>query len=246
MDTEIQEHEVGTTRTPFGFCLKCTHELIAEGDGRCSECGLAFNPRSRRSYYAFQPGWMAKRFLAPPGVLWWLTFLFLSIYLMAASYAPGGFLIAEILGGFALVVAGGFYLLCLISSLLVHLRFGRIWWGARQLWWLVGPCIVLIGLLLIFLQFPIRVGFSYSRSAMEAQVALTAPGPPASRPAWLGLYPVRYDGNRPNLLLVRGAGFINSNGFVHLPNVQGTDYYEEGDLRAWRFDGDWFLAELQF
>ena len=246
MDTAIKEHELGTAGRPLGFCLRCTHELIAGGEECCPECGTAFNSRNRRSYYAFQPGWLARRFLSPPGTLWWVTFILLSIYLMAASCAPGGYLIAEVLGGFALVVAASLYVLNLLCSFLVHLRFGRFWWGRRQLWWLVSPCIVFFCFLAILFQLPVRIGFWYSFEAMQAQVEKEPPADVSERPIWLGIYPVRYDENRPNLLLIRGAGFINENGFVYLPEVRDTDYFEEGELRAWRFNGDWFVAELQF
>ena len=246
MDTALKEHELGTPGRPLGFCLRCTHELIAGGDERCPECACPFSSRDHRSYYAFRPGWLARRFLSPPGFFWWLTFFLLSIYLMAANCAPGGYLIADILGGFALIVAASLYVLWLLFSLLVHLRFGRNWWGPRQLWWLVAPCIVFLSFLAILFQLPIRVGFWYSQEALQAQVGNATADPPSARPGWLGVYPVRYDDQRRHLLLVRGAGFINQHGFAYLPDIGDTDYFEEGQLRAWRFDGDWFLAQLQF
>ena len=246
MDTSVEEHELGPDDRPLGFCLKCTHQLHAGGDERCPECGAPFNSRVPRSYYAFKPGWFARRLLSPPGLLWWVAFGLLSIYLMAAMSAPGGYLIAEILGGFALAVAVALYALSLACSFLAHLRYNRSWWGKRQLLWLVSPCIVLACLLAIYFQVSIHAGFWYSRGAMQAQVDIKPAEPPAERPFWLGVYPIKYDASRPNLLLVRGAGFINETGFIYLPEVRDTDYYEQGALRAWRFNGDWFLAELRF
>ena len=246
MDSSVEEHELGSDDRPLGFCLKCTHQLEAGGDEHCLGCGKAFNSRVTRSYYAFKPGLIARRLLSPPGVLWWITFGLLSIYLMAATSAPGGYFIAEIFGGFAFMVAITLYILSLACSFLLHLRFNRPWWGRRQFRWLVSPCIVLACILAISLQLPVHAGFWYSHEAMQAQVDMQVTESPSERPIWLGVYPIKYDESRPNLLLVRGAGFINETGFIHLPEVRDTDYYEQGALSAWRFNGDWFLAELRF
>ena len=246
MDTSIAEYELATADRPLGFCLKCTHPLHLGRHECCPQCGKAFNSNVSRSYYAFKPGWIARRFLSPPGPLWWATFGLLSIYLLAASSAPGGYFIAEIFGGFALAIAVCLYLLSVFGVWLAHLRFNRPWWGRRQFWWLISPCIVLACFLAIYFQLSIRAGFWYSQEAMQTQVDRNDTEPVSERPFWLGVYPIKYDATRPNLLVIRGAGLINQTGFIYLPDIKGTDYHQEGVLRAWRFNGDWFLAELQF
>ena len=242
MDHANEELRPMSGNRPFGFCLSCAHELIPSEHERCPECGRPFSSRDRRTYYTFRPGWISLRLISPPKFLWPVSFVLLALYLLIALSAPGGYVIPIITGLFALVVAATLYLANLLLALLLHLRFSRAWLGGRQLRWLISPLILLLALSAAVLNLPVRIGFWYSLPAFQAALDQ----PIAERQPWAGLYPVQYDPEWPNLLLVRGAGFINENGFVFAPEHRGDLRFQSGRLEARRLWDDWYEAELRF
>ena len=174
----------------------------------------------------------------------WVAFGLLSIYPTVAMSAPGGYLIAEILGGFALAVAVALYILALACSFLAHLRFNRAWWGSASSR-LAGlavhrACVSARDLLPGLHSCGILVFPWGDAGAGRHQACRPLPLSVPSRLGWSD----QDDESRPNLLLVRGVGFINETGFIY-PRGKGTDYYEQGVLRAWYPPG-LVSAELWF
>ena len=173
-----------------------------------------------------------------------------SLVLLCAFGMPGALFIPAMLGILAAVCLGGIWLVRYTVAAILGARFqDRILRrpGARRRWATTPLCLLAIVILLVT-QVPLYVTFWISKGAMERMAAeLMQPSvcyqPNANR--WLGVYPVDHVETIPGGMrfLVKGAGFIDREGFAFSPDGPPPGTSHQIYAHFW---GSWYIWVQRF
>jgi hypothetical protein len=186
-----------------------------------------------------------KWWLSPAG--WPLTAAaaFNSLMIILATSVPGTYFELYMISLPVWILIGAVWAVRLLVALVIAWRrrhpVFRCWSTWRR--WAVAPVIVMITILLLVTGAPLRLSFWASRTSMD-HLALRVLESPSSAPTeeWIGVYHAERIQAIPGGMrfLVRGAGFIDPEGFAYSPNgppaVLGEDYYTHwsGNWYVWR------------
>jgi fumarate reductase subunit C len=172
-------------------CIDCDFDLVRTTDGRCPECGRAFDAADVGTYIGEGHARIARRSAAAPGWPMWAMSALLGLLILRTDFSPGrsfGDGVVALLAGLVFVAL---YIIRLIVALAARStlpkRRPRV--VPIALWrWLLPIGIVLAAQNIAALRVPRMVAFWFDRSALEAVAQGPAIEPSAwvSIPAWSG------------------------------------------------------------
>ena len=216
-------------------CLGCGYLLVGLTNLRCPECGRDFDPSDSRTFDNGCPkNKLAISQLRRPGKFMTVVAGIAALLMIFSAASPGMIFPTLMLGTFAWMVLGGYYILRLSIWLVLHWYFKRAVddrTGMRNAW-IWPPTICATMAILLVLNAPLRIAFLISKPWMS-DLAATAAHTPNQLPrrAWVGLYYADEIQPIPGgvRFLVRGSGFLDRMGFCYSPDreppVIGEDYY---------------------
>jgi hypothetical protein len=175
-------------------CIDCDFDLVRTTDGRCPECGRAFDAADVGTYIGEGHARIARRSAAAPGWPMWAMAALLGLLILRTDFSPGrsfGDGVVALLAGLVFVAL---YIIRLIVALAARSTLPKRRPGAPRvvpiaLWrWLLPIGIVLTAQGLAALRVPRMVAFWFDRSALEpvAQGPAIEPSAWVSIPAWSG------------------------------------------------------------
>lgn len=195
------------------------------------------------------PGFLGRLFRRPPGIVVNGIGLIGVVGILYARVAPGGYTFAALCSGLLWLMAGaiwcvraiGFFICTRGSSKLERRRSGN------SVRWVVGPVASMIMLVLLACEAPARLGFIWSRPALEkvvrkAQAAAPFDGMRSTGPTTrAGIYVVSVPHATQEgqvFIAVRGTEFFRSlSGFAYDPT--GTPNDPEGSFEP--LGGNWYI-----
>ncbi len=175
-------------------CLACKYSLrgLPDDVDRCPECGRPFDRNDPRTYDDGTGAMWWLRWARPPGLIHSLLVVGLCARVLYEETYPFGWFLpcTEVV----LVPLIAYYVIIAVISL-------GAWRGRlapirrrNRAWWLVTPACLLVVVVSATTHLPLRMRFSYSRPALEAEAQrlLRLPPPaslPAGRPGWGRCFP---------------------------------------------------------
>jgi hypothetical protein len=165
-------------------CIDCDFDLVRTTDGRCPECGRAFDAADVGTYIGEGHTRIARRSAAAPGWPMWVMSALLGLLILRTDFSPGrsfGDGIVALLAGLVFVAL---YIVRIFFAFAAHKalpkRRPRV--VPIALWrWLLPIGIVLAAQNIAALRVPRMVAFWFDRSALEA----VAQGPTIEPSAWV-------------------------------------------------------------
>jgi hypothetical protein len=227
-------------------CLNCGYDLHGLPESRCPECGRAFDPNNAGTFDdGTRPLWW--RIWAKPPRLWSMCFAvgYLLWWIHAASdgLTFGDVFMWPCLLLIVMVIPGIDYLArCVACATARGRAIGKYRRPARDRWrWVVTPlCLALAISIPIAGNWPLQIGFCFSRAEFEDRArglisgTLTSPGP-----QWVGLYYVEsITQPRPGVVRFQLGTDWDHYGICYDPNAP-----------AWQTHSlapDWFFAVWEY
>jgi hypothetical protein len=170
-------------------CIDCDFDLVRTTDGRCPECGRAFDAADVGTYIGEGHARIARRSAAAPGWPMWAMAALLGLLILRTDFSPGrsfGDGVVALLAGLVFVAL---YIIRLVVALAARSTLPKRRPGAPRvvpiaLWrWLLPIGIVLTAQGLAALRVPRMVAFWFDRSALEP----VAQGPAIEPSAWVSI-----------------------------------------------------------
>ncbi len=165
-------------------CIDCNFDLVRSGpEGRCPECGRAFDAADVGTYIGEGHTRIARRSAAAPGWPMWAMSALLGLLILRVDFSPGRSFSDGVGALLAGLVFGALYIARIFFAFAAHKalpkRRPRV--VPMALWrWLLPIGIVLVAQGIATLRVPRMVAFWLDRSALEA----VAQGPAIEPSAW--------------------------------------------------------------
>lgn len=240
--TNARANESLSARDPR--CLGCDYVLNGLVENRCPECGRSFNPQDPSTFYAgpTPEKWMRLWSEPPRKTLNRCACVIAALFLIQ-GVVPGGLSIVPLLCAFA----GALLILIWLFRMLIRFALRRKYGCAAQspTRWLVIPTAFAAVAVSSAAQFPLRVGFWFSRPSLDALAVEVASSPASSfEPRWVGIYRVNeiHRTSSGVVMTVVGAGFRDTLGFafssVAVPPTLSVEAYSplSGGWSVWRVE----------
>lgn len=232
----------------LGFlCLNCNYPLRGLVEPRCPECGRPFDPTDATTMNIGRPlsSWCRAR-LRPPNQWFNAVAVVAGVWTLAAWSGPDAYLLM-LLGALGLWLLIGVWwalraaLWVLIAALKRQPHYWHQWSWLR---WTVAPLVAAVVIGLLALRGPFRAAFLVSRPALEARARALLDGTDSSalatRPGWIGLFPIDSIEHQGEAVYfwVAGVGFFDRYGLTYSPSGQwpaksGCSYRSWG-RQTWR------------
>ncbi|MDI9404090.1 MAG: hypothetical protein QM516_09480 [Limnohabitans sp.] len=172
-------------------CIDCDFDLLRTTDGRCPECGRAFDRHDVGTFIGEGHMRWARRTAAGPGWPMFALAVVLGVLVLQTDFSPSDNFSAGLTALLAGLLVGGFYLVRLFVALAARAalpkRRPRV--VPIALWrWLTPIAIVLVASALVELRVPQMVAFWLDRSILESVAMGPAIEPSVFTPidAWTG------------------------------------------------------------
>lgn len=229
-------------------CKQCGYALRGLSDHRCPECGRPFNPADKRTLKVRR--WQAPRFLCGPPRIWLLiTIVPISLaYLWHTSVPPGVGAMFETpcVAYFLIPVLVGYVLSRVVATTCSSEAREQSSRHVSQLFvairWSVIPFCVALVVLAFVTEWPLRLRFALSRSALDEFVAARVARVEQSfTPQRIGLFRVeRVDAPRLGVFrLQTGVDLFDAVGLIYHPGR--SEIPEPG----FRLSEDWSCGWLE-
>ena len=239
-------------------CIDCGYSLLGATQCVCPECGRSFDPDDPASFEHGTPvsRWLL-RLLRPIG---WLT---IALWLILFCVAWIGYSYPGQRYWIWLISLFGFFVLGMWCVLLLIIRTGLALWyrkpgpiRSREYRWLVPPITVMLLVIAVQFQLPLRSMLLISIGGLERAGGILM-DPSAVATAGIGqrggvtgmaagIYTIS-SGTRFGdgyLLVINDAGFLAESGFAFVPG-QPNEFTLDG-VRCSRLWGDWYEARIPF
>jgi len=172
-------------------CIACDFDLAQTTDGRCPECGRAFDRQDNGTYIGEGHSRVARRSAAAPGWPMFTLAALLGYLILCTDFSPTGTFMPHLSALLAGLFIGGFFLVRLFVALAARAalpkRRPRV--VPVALWrWLTPIAIVLVAMVIVQLRVPRMMAFGLDRAVLQPVAVGSEAEPSAFLPveAWTG------------------------------------------------------------
>ncbi len=208
-------------------CLDCDYALRGLLSNVCPECGRGFDPAVRSTYKSRHWYHMWHLWESPQPMRTIVVAFVLTVMLLSLASCPGQFSLGAAL---AITTCGFFFSTAMLDYLVRTLvyatrgryitRHGQPYRGAGRWRWYAIPVLILIASSSVLTDWPVRLRFWMSRSALESAARMhVATGTSMTQPQWIGVYRIEeIVTSADGVFFVTGSWFGDQEGFMYRPD----------------------------